>query len=456
MKLWFYEDIKKETSPLFEDVRKEAETTFPKKLETPVYASFNNGHLTLEVTLDDNILSFISAAPDTIPADAPQSIVKKGIKNIITINDLSFDNLPSNGIIRTPNQTYFVSVLQKPHSVFWLLWLAFLGGIILNLMPCVFPVLSLKALCLTSSKETFPKRLQNAFLYISGVLLSFSAICLALHLFKKSGTYLGWGFQLQSPVFVAFILILFTLILLYLWNIFKIEIPFINRLIKTSSLNSFLAGFFAVIIATPCTGPFMGAAIGYALFEKPNIYFPIFLSLGLGYALPFTLLEMFPSFLKKILPAPGKWMEHLKQILSIPILLTVLWLGWVLFHELTFTKETNSFEPFSDEALENALSNGDSVFIDFTAKWCLTCLFNEQTSLNRPSFYEKAKEQNIRLFKADWTNKNPFIYEALKFFGRSSVPLYIFYPKGSTKEQYIVLPQILTPDIIKKTIFETN
>ncbi len=449
-------DILKETSPLFEKTQKKAEKTFPKKLEKPIEATLKNGHLFLDITLDDDILSLISASPDIIPTDSKQKIIKKGKKSKVIIEDLINPVLPDEVIIRTQNQVYIAPVIQQTPHFLWLLLLAFIGGMILNLMPCVFPVLSLKALFLASSDTSFSKRFQNGALYMCGVLLSFLSICFVLYLFKKSGAYLGWGFQLQSPLFVALILVLFILILLYLWNILKIEMPFINFFTKASSLNSFLAGFFAVLIATPCTGPFMGAAIGYALFEKPSVYFPIFLSLGFGYALPFTLLELFPGFLKKILPAPGKWMERLKYILSVPILLTVIWLGWVLFHELSNSSKTDSFEPFSIQKLEESLNRGDAVFIDFTAKWCLTCLFNEKTTLDTQSFRQLSKNQNIKLFKADWTNKDSSIYEALKFYSRSSVPLYVFYPKGATKEQYTILPQILTSDILKKTMLETN
>lgn len=449
-------EINEKDSPLFNTVQVEAEKTFPKRLSTPVYTSRKNSSLVLKVRLNEDILSFIPDQPNIISPDAPQTVLKNGVNNKIIIKDFDSEMLPAGGIIQTSNNAYRVFVLpQKPH-LFMLLLLAFMGGIILNLMPCVFPVLSLKALFLASETTTSKKRFQRAFLYMLGVLLSFFAICAVLYLFKAGGAYLGWGFQLQSPVFVGIILVFFTLILLYLWNILRIEMPFVNKFAKASSLNSFMAGLFAVVVATPCTGPFMGMAIGYALFETPSVYFPVFMSLGFGYALPFTMLEMFPSVVKKILPSPGIWMQRLKYILSIPILLTVLWLGWVLFHELSYIKEKNDWEPFSLQELEKSLSEGDSVLIDFTAKWCLTCLLNEQTTLNSEDFIKTAQKQGVKLLKADWTSKNPEIFETLKFYGRSSVPLYIFYKKGSSKAQYIVLPQILTPDIVQKTLFKED
>lgn len=448
--------IKKETSPLFDETKTNAEKTFPNLLSSPVYATLQNNILILKVKLDEKILSFIADTPDIISPNTNQKVLKNGIKNKIIIKDLISERLPSGGILQTSNGSYRIFILPQNPPLLWLLFLALIGGMILNLMPCVFPVLSLKALSLANSTTAIRNRFRNGIFYMLGVLLSFFIISSILYLFKKGGACLGWGFQLQSPLFVGIIFILFILILLYLWNILKIEMPFINRFTKVSSFNSFLAGLFAVMVATPCTGPFMGVAIGYALFETPAVYFPVLMSLGFGYALPFTLLEMFPNVIKKILPKPGIWMQRLKYILSVPVFLTVLWLGWVLVFELLHIKENNLWESFSNQKLEESLSNGDAVFIDFTAKWCLTCLLNEQTTLNSESFLKLSKKQKIKLFKADWTNKNPEIFESLKFYGRSSIPLYVFYPKNSSKDKYTILPQILTHENVQEAINQTD
>ncbi|MBO7097953.1 MAG: thioredoxin family protein, partial [Alphaproteobacteria bacterium] len=295
-------------------------------------------------------------------------------------------------------------------------------------------------------------RYVRALLYVFGVVCSFISIAGVLYVFKKGGAMLGWGFQLQSPVFVCVMIVIFVLILLYLFNILKMKTDYAGKLLKVSELNSFLTGFFAVLIASPCTGPFMGALMGYALFESATVYFPVFVFLGLGYALPFAFLELYPGLIKKILPRPGQWMVVVKYVLSIPVILTVVWLCWILYHQIKPNTNSDVWMPYAEEKVNAALENGEPVFIDFTAKWCLICLLNEKTTLESEAFMRAAKNNNIHLFKADWTNKNNEIFKALKLYNRSSVPVYIFYPKD--EQNYLVLPQILTPDAVLSVIDE--
>ena len=428
-----------------ETVFTSAETTFPRRLREKVIVLQKGDYLILstKANLEDDTY-FISTEADVFNADAPQILKKDGHQSVLKIKTDYLNKLPLNGLFISKSKAYQFEILSKKPNLLWVLFIAFCAGMLLNLMPCVFPVLSFKAIQMARDLRYKKGRLARAFFYTLGVVSSFLSVAGILYLLKSTGAALGWGFQLQSPVFVSAMLILFVLILLQSLEIFKIKLPFLDKMHRASTLNSFLTGFFAVLIASPCTGPFMGAAIGYALFESAEIYFPVFFALSLGYALPFALLEVFPAVIRKIMPKPGRWMRYVKYGLSLPIALTVLWLGWVLYHQLNFKPQKDLWLPYSQESVDAALSNGQAVFIDFTAKWCLTCLLNEQTVLSSQNFSDAVKTQNIKLFKADWTMRDETIFSALKTYGRSSVPLYVFYPQNS--ENYVILPTLLTSE----------
>lgn len=334
------------------------------------------------------------------------------------------------------------------------LWLilaaAFIGGLILNLMPCIFPVLFLKALNVINNAHTRPKNYTGALCYSGGVMLCFVSIAALLWLLRAAGENIGWGFQLQSPWFVAVMLVLFLLLALMFLGVFDLNISWLNRFGALSgkhpNFNSFGTGFFAVLIASPCSAPFMGAAIGYSITQPAYVYFPVFLALGLGYALPFTLIEMFPKLLCGWLPRPGKWMLTLKKIFAVPMLATCVWLGWILFSQLGITSPTADklqWQEFSEAKLQQSLQSKHPVLVMFTAKWCLTCLVNEKVALETTDFRNYAQKHNIVLLKADWTNKNPQITQSLAQYGRNSVPLYVFY--NGQNHDYKILPQLLTP-----------
>ena len=437
-----------------------AELTFPKPLNI---SSFTQKDL-LEIALDKEILEDCQN-PEFISFHKKKSILANLPKTHITDNyrlQISFDKdeAPSdaNGVLLCSNSSYELKenrdTLKTPttpeNSLLYYLLTALLAGLILNLMPCVLPVLSLKAIYLAQHKEK--ASITSAVQYLLGVLSSFLILSGLLFYLRSIGSELGWGFQLQSPAFNIFLMLLFFLIFLNLTD--KIALPdsFSNKLSKLSQNNSFLIGFFAVIIACPCTGPFMGAALGYALVKPPLIYFGIFLSLGLGYALPYALIESFPAFFLKFIPKPGHWMITLKRILSVPIALTCLWLGWITYNQLSFNspKEDIIWEPYSPKKVEEALKADEPVLIDFTAKWCLICLLNDKTTLATADFKNLVQQKHIRLFKADWTNRNKEITTALKSYGRNSIPLYVYYKKGSNKPIY--LPQILTTEILNTAL----
>ncbi|MCP5381156.1 MAG: thioredoxin family protein [Kordiimonadaceae bacterium] len=383
---------------------------------------------------------------------------------------------------------------------------AFIGGIILNLMPCVFPILSLKAMSIIAlnNKEEKEARL-SGLLYTSGVVVCFGLIGAIVSLLS-----VGWGFHMQMPVVNFALGLLMVLIGLNLLGYFEFGSRFAGLgqgLIKTDSSGrqtSFLTGFLAVVVATPCTAPFMASALGYAFIAGGLSGFSIFIALGLGLAFPYLLLCYVPS-LRKLLPRPGAWMETMKKILGFPMLATAVWLFWILGNQvgvdamaisiiaslllalllLSLQKEgiiwkavlglciglivysgfyisdhkseqvtTVSGEDglnavsFSMNSLKSLLDQKKSVFVYFTADWCVTCKLNERVALSRSEVHQAFREKNIQVMEADWTNQNPEITKTLQSYGRIGVPLYLYFPAGRTLDNPDILPQILTVDTI--------
>ena len=249
-------------------------------------------------------------------------------------------------------------------------------------------------------------------------------------------------------------IVVFSLIFLMLLDIVKLHNPFAGRAGRISfrqqKINAFMTGFFAVLIASPCTGPFMGIAIGYTLAKPVYVYYPVFLALSVGYALPFTLAGLFPRFIHRFLPRPGRWMDILKKIFAVPVFLTAVWLFWVLFSQVNAVRNNKAevlWEAYDKAAVNQAVASGEKVLIDFTAKWCITCLANEKIALQSKKFEQLVRAQNIRLFKADWTGRSSDITQALAGYGRNSIPLYVYY--DGTGKSYVILPQLLTPGVLE-------
>lgn len=323
------------------------------------------------------------------------------------------------------------------------LLLAFLGGLLLNLMPCVFPVLALKVTGLLER----PGR-GHALAYTAGVVASFLALAGGLLAARAAGASLGWGFQLQSPWVVGALAALFVAIGLNLLGAFEVG----TRLMSLGSRSgggSFTSGVFAVVVAAPCTAPFMGAALGWALSRPAWEALSVFAALGFGTAAPYAILASWPALLER-LPRPGAWMETLKKSLSIPMFTTAAWLLWVLWRLVATPAAVDPlWKAWSPEAVQEARASGTTVFVDFTAAWCLSCQVNERVVLSRPEI--KAALAKGAAFKADWTDKNPVIEAELAKHGRAGVPLYIVYPKGG---ETVTLPEILTPDLVLETLGE--
>jgi DsbC/DsbD-like thiol-disulfide interchange protein len=316
---------------------------------------------------------------------------------------------------------------------------AFAGGLILNLMPCVLPVLSIKAL---SFQEA---RLKEGLLYALGVLASFWVLAGALIALRALGSQLGWGFQLQSPIAVALLAALFLVLALNLSGLFEFRFA-----LAGGPSGHFFSGVLAVVVASPCTAPFMGAALGYAVFESGWRAFAVFTALGLGMALPYAALAASPGW-RRYLPRPGPWMPRLKRWLAVPLYATVLWLAWVFAQQVWTPGNAtdDAWEPYSAQKVAALQAAGKPVFIDFTAAWCVTCQVNERVVLARDDVREAFRSRGVTLVRADWTRRDPEIARALADIGRSGVPAYVLYRPGRAP---IVLPELLTPERVREAL----
>jgi thiol:disulfide interchange protein DsbD len=399
--------------------------------------------------------------------------------------------------------------------------LAFLGGILLNLMPCVFPVLFLKGLALAQSGQKLQAGEQtearderkmlrlHGLIYATGILVSFWILVGVLLGLRSAGSILGWGFQFQSPIFLSLMAGLLFFLGLSLAGQFEIGLTLTSAggsLAQRQGLpGSFFTGVLAVIVATPCTAPLMGAAVGYALSQSALISFAVFTALALGLAAPYVALTLQPAW-TRLLPRPGVWMEILKQATAVPIFATAIWLAWVLARAYgatvlaallaaflllamagwflgrwpakrwatavavvillavvalsfysqrlaladagsTAVGEADGWKMWSAEAVGQAQAEGRPVFVDFTASWCLSCQVNERVALNQAEVQAAFKSRNVLLLKADWTRHDEAITQALAGLGRSGVPTYVLYlPKG--KDSPRLLPEALTPGIV--------
>ncbi len=396
------------------------------------------------------------------------------------------------------------SAEEAPFLPFVLLG-AILGGLILNLMPCVFPVLSLKALSLASSHLSPHKQHLHGWAYTAGVVGSFVLAASVILAARGAGESLGWGFQLQQPGFVAFMAYLFFIMGLSLSGMFYLGTSLMGAGQSLTSgeglKSSFFTGVLAALVASPCTAPFMATALGFAITQPAPVALSIFAALGLGMALPFILLSYSP-YLARHLPQPGPWMETLKQVLAFPLYLTSVWLLWVLSNQTSgagamavlsgavliafgiwllqqrsdkkgtviFTRtlaaislisaawigttvgnfsETQSdvWEAYSPERLAELRAEGEPVFIDLTADWCITCKFNERVALNTQAVTKFVLLNDIVMLQGDWTNADPDISALLDQFGRSGVPLYLMYPAEPNSPPE-VLPQVLTQSLV--------
>lgn len=434
-------DIPPTDTKLWQQINKNASDTFPQKIQ--LSSSLKTNEVLLPFVA--NNIKFIPVKQDVID-NSTIEVNTKNQKTFVTWQS-SEAELLKQALIINDNKAYLADIVYEQNSfiLLYIILLAFIGGIILNAMPCVFPILSLKIFSLIKQRRRNPAKARlNAFLYTSGVLLCFLILTAGLIVLKSGGKAVGWGFQLQSAWFVGIMAIVFALLFLYMVEWLRFP-NFANRLIhKASGFNDFTTGFFAVLIASPCTGPFMGAAVGFAFMRSNVEIFAVFVALALGYALPYALIELYPQALHNILPKPGKWMHKVKIVLAIPVFLTSVWLAGVWYAQITdsysvleqTTKEELRWQYYDSQKIAMLNEAKENIFIDFTADWCLTCKFNEKFLINTQKFKNFVKQNNVHLFVADLTESNETYYQALSSYGRDSIPLYIYYHNG----EYKILP----------------
>ena len=401
-------------------------------------------------------------------------------------------------------------------SLWGYLLMAVIGGLILNLMPCVLPVISLKALSLVSQGGEEPRRVRQLGLAFSaGVVLTFLVLAALVTALKAGGEQIGWGFQFQSPGFVLLLTGLVFVLALSLFGLVTIRLPgsvgALGGAAQGEGLgHSFFNGVLATVLATPCTAPFLGTALGFAFSQPAPVVFAVFAAIGAGLSLPYLALAWQPRWIR-FLPRPGGWMERFKQAMGFLLMATVLWLLWVVGKQLGMEAvvwtcafllslalgawivgtwidlrtstirrraawaaslvialggyslflhpllaspagsgaplEAEGWEKFDVQRLESLLAQNRHLFIDFTAEWCWTCKVNERVVLSDPDVRDRFEELDVVLVKADWTNRNPEITRMLSAFGRSGVPLYVIFPAGRPREP-IVLPEVITKGIV--------
>ena len=389
--------------------------------------------------------------------------------------------------------------------------LAFVGGVILNLMPCVLPVLSIKVLGFAEHHDSPATMRREGLAYGAGVLAAFAALAAALLALRAAGEQLGWGFQLQSPVFVALLALLFFVMALNLSGVFEFGnvAPASVRgwTSRNRTLDAFGTGVLAVVIASPCTAPFMGAALGFALAQPAIQTFAVFVALGVGMALPYVLLAWYPAW-RRALPKPGPWMVRFKQFLAFPLYATVAWLAWVLGTQLdvdavlrlafalvgvamalwawqarhfgarrgwqlvaaaalagaivvaaplaaplppdaapgrpSAAATSGPWQSYSPDRFAKLAGEGP-VFVDFTAAWCVTCQVNKRLVLDDPAVLDALAARKVALVRADWTRRDPDITRALTALGRNGVPVYVLYRPG---REPLMLPEVLTARVV--------
>lgn len=532
------------------DLFAQTERTIPPPSRWPAVVEKGADSLTLKVTapeLDRTRIKEVAFFPETwgiVEYAAPQEVawsddgftlkLKPGelaadaadpLHGVLVLSEELGGNSVRNGfdvradVVAAPPpaqvQAAALPVKASEHAVtLWqALLFAVLGGLILNLMPCVLPILSLKALSLAGhGGKDGREAVASGLAYVGGVLVSFAVLTGVLVGLRSAGLAFGWGFQFQSPVFVLGMAALFLALGLSLSGVFDIGSGVVglgDRLTKKAGhAGSFFTGMLATLAATPCTAPFMGVAIGFAL-TRPALEMTVVLqAMGLGFALPVAALSVSPM-LRRWLPHPGPWMETLKQVLAFPLYATVAWLVWVLSLQtgsdgvlmagVTLTAvgfaawllgsggsrfglragsaaavvvgalvlatpvlnseakhpgaTANSAaagaldDSFSEERVAELRAEGRPVLVNLTAAWCITCKVNERVALSSDGFHKALADRNVAYLKGDWTNQDDRITRVLKAHGRAGVPLYLLYP-ADPKAEPVVLPQLLTEAIV--------
>lgn len=484
----------------------------PRPLQSPATYQVENGRLRLAVPYPAGAALgeayFFPAGADAVNMGAAQSVAREGDRLLIeTAAAASPPTGRIEGVLATGDGRGLAlaatpgavaAAASEPSAGWSAALLAFagavLGGLILNVMPCVFPILSLKALSLAKAGGTEVHARAEAVAYTAGVVLVCLGLGAALLAIRAGGASAGWAFQLQDPRVVGVLLLLTVGIALNLAGLFELPTP--RWAGESGRGGAFATGALAAFVATPCTGPFMGAALGAALVLPTAAALLVFAGLGLGIALPFLLIGFVPA-LRRRLPRPGPWMARLRRVLSVPMFLTALALAWVLGRQAGVDGMTLALaaaliaafglwwtgrrqaggresawwpaapalaialaavlvvrpapaapaavagaEPFSEARLAALRAEGRPVFAFFTADWCLTCKVNEKAAIERAETADAFRRGNVAVLVGDWTDGDPALGRFIERHNRAGVPLYLWYPPGAASPR--VLPQVLT------------
>ena len=444
--------------------------------------------------------------PEQQVLNDPISPTAEGFTALVSPNFVtSGQEIHGLALIKEDNKTSAVKISLVPEkdssSYLWHILLAFIGGLILNIMPCVFPIISIKILGILSKAGNSRKKVvKESLAYLLGVQTFFSLFALFIFFLQRGGETIGWGFQLQSPTFVSLLCLLFFALggSFLGWADFSgLPIPrFIsNALQKDGSLGQFMSGALAVIVASPCTAPLMGAAMGYAISQPLAGVLGVFWSLGFGFAVPYLLFLPFPDKL----PKPGPWLNYIKELMAFPMFLTTIWLIFILgqltdvwqivllllslwlvglafwtsvfkgrratlirgllilgavFMAIPDAKHATkskqekheSWGSFHPRTFDFSAEENYPLFLVFTADWCITCKVNEKVALKAPSVLDAIAARNIKTFVGDLTHRDPELSNFLRGFSRISVPFYLYYARMG--QDPVVLPEVLTPQIL--------
>ncbi|MGB0695804.1 MAG: protein-disulfide reductase DsbD family protein [Rhodospirillaceae bacterium] len=455
-------------------------------VETPPGYAFTPPQVTLSDDGRTAHLSVTRLGERAMPDDATLSVlVTAGDRAVETplvrVAALSAPIAPLTGTLASANPGPTDLVSLAPMLLF-----ALLGGLILNLMPCVLPVLSLKVLGVLGHGGGSKQPVRRAFLAsAAGILFSFLLLAGGAIALKLTGNAVGWGIQFQQPLFLGGLMAIILLFAANLWGLFEIPLPGFASALggtvgsgtvsggaasgspgseeteKAPLLGHFATGAFATLLATPCSAPFLGTALGFALSRGPIEILAIFTALGLGMALPYLAFVAFPGWATK-LPRPGPWMITLKKVLALALVGTGVWLGSILFTQLSADPnaaaratgpsagEAIAWTPFSPQALADALADNKIVFVDVTADWCITCKVNKAAVLDRGPALERLQGEDIVALRADWTLPDDGIAAYLASFGRYGIPFNAVY--GANAPEGLPLPELLSSEDVLAAI----